>query len=325
MKWVEARDKMTGILTPDQNGLRMLYNISEKRYYPLQVNGDTAGVAIGRFVFDPEGFQKARHALTDALTQEVEWLVVDEIGRLEMDRGSGLEPAVSKVIEHFKTNPARGNLLLVIRDYLLNDAISHYGLQEAIVLDAAFFNPEHHPSGLVLCGGKSVRMGRDKAWITYHKEPQYAHVAGMMSPFCKNVFISCNAAQKALITQLHQAIEDSATFADAGPLTGVLSAFEQLPGSSLLVLGCDYPYFTTPDMLALLRAREPGVDVVCYYNKLSGFDEPLLAVYEKRCAELLFRYYGEGHTSLRHFLNTVNTKTIPTVSNNIQSVDEPVG
>ncbi|MES2690963.1 MAG: NTP transferase domain-containing protein [Bacteroidota bacterium] len=321
-KWAQLQKNVAGILTPDVNGKRKLYDMEGKTYSHLQLNEGDEGITIGRFVFDEAIFEKARQLLDECVNTTAEWIVVDEIGRLELDRKEGLEPAVGKLISEFKQHARPGKkLLLVVRDYLLNEVIAHYQLEDAVVLPRSFFEVKATLTGLVLCGGKSVRMGHDKALISYHNKPQYAHVAELMKNLCAPVFISCNEQQKEVIDQCYHVITDSATFKNAGPLTGVLTAFEALKETPLLVIGCDYPYFTYNDMLALAEAREEGVDVVCYQNQDSGFEEPLLAIYEKQCAPLLLSYYKEGNTSLRHFLKTVNTKYITTQSRNITSVD----
>lgn len=333
MNWLQSQPSVKGFLTPDVDGKRKLYDIEQDTYHDLQLNDTDEGIHIGRFVFDGTVFKMGRDIIRLATHEQPEWIVVDEIGRLEMDRKEGLEPEISNVIEHFKTNTTHAKLLLVIRDYLLKDAKKYYGIEDAVVLPREFFltaeNTEDEPrevlsdlTGLVLCGGQSVRMGRDKAFIQYHTKEQYAHVADLMNTFCKEVFVSCNNLQESKITQSYQAILDNATFVDGGPMTGVLSAFNELHNSSLLVIGCDYPHFTATDMKALIDARENEIDVVCYHNHESGFDEPLLAIYEKQCAPLLLDFYKTGNTSLQQFLKTVNTKRITSPSlKNILSVD----
>lgn len=321
--WVLSQSSVAGILTPDVDGKRKLYDITTNAYFDLQLP-DTAreGIRIGRFLFDADVFAKARDILKKAINCEYEWIVVDEIGRLEMDRKEGLEPQIYELIEYFKIHKLHSKLLLVIRDYLLEDAKKYYGMEEAVVLSKGFFQSQKELAGLVLCGGQSVRMGRDKAFINYHSKEQYAFVADQMKPFTKNVFISCNSKQQLKISQDCSCVVDSATYINAGPMTGVLSAFEQLHDASLLVMGCDYPHFTETDIKALVEAREEGYDVVCYHHPESGYDEPLLAIYENHSASLLLNFYQKGNTSLQQFLKTVNTKRIiPSSLESIRSVD----
>lgn len=317
--WVKGKSTIGGILTPDRNGKRVLHQIATNQSHQFELNASEQGTSIGRFVFDTSAFEKARSILLNDITQPFDWVIVDEVGRLEINRKEGLEPAVSSLIEYVKHNSTSPKLMLVVRDYLLEEAMTHYQIEDAILVDETFFKmPELPIAGLVLCGGQSVRMGKDKAMIRYHQLPQYAHVAQMLKSFCSDVFISCNTQQKYFLNSNYKAIEDNATFSNAGPMTGLLSAFELHSNSGLLVVGCDYPYFTKADMKALMEARDEQTDAVCYHNEASGFDEPLLAIYEKQCAPLLLQFYQNGQTSLQQFLKTIRTKRI--VAANPQSL-----
>jgi molybdopterin-guanine dinucleotide biosynthesis protein A len=350
-EWIVGKHNIGGILTPDVKGKRMLYDIANKTYSSFQLEDTAEGINIGRFVFSKVAFEKAQNILRESIKQDLDWILVDEIGRLEMDHKQGFEPAISEVIQYVHSHQTNTKLLLVIRDYLLEDAKKMYGLNNVKLLERAFLvddennylisnlekniekefpntlNPKsitsnQRPIGVVLCGGQSVRMGRDKAFITYHSKQQYAYVADMMKPFCCNVFISGNLSQQTIISQQYSFVLDNATYANAGPMSGVLSLFEQQKDSAVLVIGCDYPYFTQADMMALIDARADGNDVVCYHNSETNFDEPLLAIYEKQCASLLLDFYQKGNTSLQQFLKAVRVKRIhPTYIKAIQSVD----
>jgi molybdopterin-guanine dinucleotide biosynthesis protein A len=269
-------------------------------------------------VFSGTGFHHARQLLSQSLQHQYSWTIADEIGKLELERKEGLEPAVSELVHHYKTGKATGKLLLVVRDYLLQEVIRHYALKDAVLLNRSFFEQYDKSSsdklaevaGLVLCGGQSVRMKRDKALIEYHNKAQCYHVYEMLEQLCSPVFLSCNNVQKQYLDERYQCIIDNATFNDAGPMTGLLSAFDLHPDHAWLTLGCDYPGISDTNMMALLKAREPGYDAVCYYNTASGFIEPLIAVYEQRCKQALLQAYKEGRRSLRHFLQSMRTKTI---------------
>ena len=328
--WVDVQDNIGGILTPDVNNKRMLYDIAEKTYHTFQTHNPENSIGIGRFLFDKTAFNTAHDILLHGLNKQHSWMIVDEVGPLEIIEKLGLEPRLTQLIHAYKNHQVEGNLLLVIRDYLLQDAIDYYQIPQAELLDESFFKTDsfkHKTTqqnliGLALCGGKSERMGRDKAFITYHSKPQYAHVADLMQPFCDDVYISCNEQQKEEISQYYKCIEDNATLENAGPLTGVLSAFKLMPQQSLMVIGCDYPNLSFTEIRALLDAREPNIDVLCFKNTDTNFEEPLLAIYEKQCAPLLLKFYQNGERSLRYFLKSVSCKTI-TVDDNerIKSVD----
>ena len=45
-------------------------------------------------------------------------------------------------------------------------------------------------NGLVIAGGNSSRMGTDKAFLQYSKNPQYQEVYSLLEPFCEQTFVS---------------------------------------------------------------------------------------------------------------------------------------
>jgi nucleoside-triphosphatase THEP1 len=127
MAWSRERDDVDGFLSPDVDGLRTIYHIRTRAYFPFEASPGTPeheGVAIGRFVFHRGAFERARGILAGALESPPGWLVVDEVGKLEM-RGEGLEPGLGVVIERYR-GPGERGLVLVVRDSLLEMAVARY-------------------------------------------------------------------------------------------------------------------------------------------------------------------------------------------------------
>lgn len=136
-QWLGSRQDVAGILTPDVMGKRMLYNISTQQTFPLETSGNTDDIIqIGRFSFDAAMFDLARQILTLGAAAEPSWLVIDEVGKLELEQHTGLEPALSAIIRQYQSGQATGRLLLVVRDYLLTRAIRHYGLTSSVTVSS---------------------------------------------------------------------------------------------------------------------------------------------------------------------------------------------
>ena len=89
--------------------------------------------------------------------------------------------------------------------------------------------------GLVLEGGLSSRMGKNKAYLTYHKRPQREHAFGLLEKFCHRVYYS---AGKQAPPDVHTIVD---AFPFQGPLNGILSAFKRYPGVAWLTLPVDMP------------------------------------------------------------------------------------
>ena len=178
--------------------------------------------------------------------------------------------------------------------------------------------------GLVVCGGESSRMGIDKSMLLYYGEPQRYYLYKMLSALCDKVFLSCNAQQATSIPSAYGIISDNEKYADAGPMTGILSAANSYPEVSFLVLGCDYPFVRKEDLSLLIKERDDKHLALSYFNPESGYREPLIGIYEKECFTEMRLKFESGKQSLHHFLIEVSAKAIPPRTQEmIISVDTP--
>ncbi|MGS2739988.1 molybdenum cofactor guanylyltransferase [Sinomicrobium sp. M5D2P17] len=178
--------------------------------------------------------------------------------------------------------------------------------------------------GLVLGGGESSRMGRNKALLRYHDLPQFAHIAQLLDEFCDRVVISSNTALPEKYMKNRTLLPDEADYAGCGPLSGVLTAIRYFPGKSFFVLGCDYPALTRDVMEQLYKARSPEYDAVCFYHPESHIAEPLMTIYEAGCLKELHLFYRDGGKSLRRFLEGKKVKKITPVNPRVlKSYDTP--
>jgi nucleoside-triphosphatase THEP1 len=84
-------------------------------------------VTIGNYKFSKKIFDWAQKELLKAFYLKPEYLIIDEIGFLEL-KNEGLEPAVSKILKERNSSPTK--IILIIRDILLEIALVHYQLSE---------------------------------------------------------------------------------------------------------------------------------------------------------------------------------------------------
>lgn len=133
MQWCKKNTNCAGILMPDVDGSRKMYAIQEAYLFeascqPSLVTDENV-ISIGPYSFYKEAFARANKIIIAALNSLVEWLVIDEVGKLELKR-TGFYPAVKKAIEAVNTNSFKGNLLLVVRDSLLTAVINELGIEK---------------------------------------------------------------------------------------------------------------------------------------------------------------------------------------------------
>ncbi|MCB9272469.1 MAG: hypothetical protein H6564_00415 [Lewinellaceae bacterium] len=140
MRWAAKKDRLSGFLAPDADGLRRLFFLNTRQWADFQLTPAEASaadtgevVAVGKFYFRAAAFAAARRVLAESLEQRPDWLVIDEVGKLEL-KGEGLEPAVGQVIRYFKNPKTTGGLLLVVREELVAQAIAHYALENYRVI-----------------------------------------------------------------------------------------------------------------------------------------------------------------------------------------------
>lgn len=134
--WLQGRQDAAGILTPDVHERRMIYDIATKRYHTFEVSEAYGGekITIGRFLFARDAFARARDILATAVAQNPGWLIIDEAGKLEVAQGEGLEPAILNTVRSYQSGEQGGNLLIVVRDTLLQQAINRYALNDVVIL-----------------------------------------------------------------------------------------------------------------------------------------------------------------------------------------------
>jgi nucleoside-triphosphatase THEP1 len=138
-KW-SSQQNVAGFLTPDQHNKRVLLELPSGIQHPFEVTSPGPGIIqVGRFHFLESAFDKANKILNAAFSSSAEWIIADEIGKLEVEQNLGLEPQLSSLIHHFHQLNSPQNLLLVIRETLLPQAIEKYHLQSAIIINDSFF------------------------------------------------------------------------------------------------------------------------------------------------------------------------------------------
>ena len=133
MQWIAGKANVAGFLTPDVNEARMLYDIRKKAYFKMQLgeSDDEESISVGRFLFSRKAFNTAKSILASTAA---DWLIVDEAGKLEIEQHIGLEPELSNTINSFRIGIASGNLILVIRDTLVEKAVKKYDLGDARIV-----------------------------------------------------------------------------------------------------------------------------------------------------------------------------------------------
>lgn len=144
-------------------------------------------------------------------------------------------------------------------------------------------NPVNPPLfGLVLAGGKSSRMGKDKSQLIYSQKPQFQAAFELLSQVCAQVFISSRIeqSQQAMFAS-YPVIIDCLEYQGKGPISGILSAMKQYPDVSWLILACDLPFVSIKTLSFLVANRDRQLIATAYCSERDGLPEPLCAIWEQ--------------------------------------------
>ncbi len=130
-KWAENSTDVAGVLTPDLNGVRMIYDLAAKKHFPFEIPQNTTVSniqAIGRFTFYQSAFDLVHIIIEEAFLKDSNWLIIDEVGPLELQE-KGFHPILKQIIPAYLGGIKKGNLVLVIRENLLKQVRDFYEIK----------------------------------------------------------------------------------------------------------------------------------------------------------------------------------------------------
>jgi molybdopterin-guanine dinucleotide biosynthesis protein A len=155
--------------------------------------------------------------------------------------------------------------------------------------------------GLILAGGSSSRMRRDKAGLQYRGRSQLDRACELASRHAAQVFVSVRANQTADPARAQRPmIVDSA--AGEGPTVGIRSALAAHPHVAWLVMACDLPFLSDAVLSHLVRERDPASVATAFRSAHDGLPEPLCAIWEPAAAAALAAFQAGGGECPRKFL-----------------------
>ncbi len=142
--------------------------------------------------------------------------------------------------------------------------------------------------GLVLTGGKSQRMQRDKALISYRNQPHALYIYNLLSQCCERVYLSARPGQwqQTPLAALPTLIDHEENL---GPFGGILTALETHPDVNWLIMACDLAYLEQTTIETLLTHYRPDVVATCYEHIEQGFPEALCGLYTPLALDLFQR------------------------------------
>lgn len=157
---------------------------------------------------------------------------------------------------------------------------------------------------VIFAGGKSSRMGEDKALLPFGKYPtltQYQYTK--LSHYFQNVYISSKTDKFDFECRV---IED--TQEGYSPLIALLSIFETLAVDEVFILSVDAPFVSKEVIERILESRDERRDIVVAKSP-SGV-QPLCGCYKKTILPLAYAQLEKGNHKLLDLLALAKTKLV---------------
>jgi molybdopterin-guanine dinucleotide biosynthesis protein A len=156
---------------------------------------------------------------------------------------------------------------------------------------------------LILIGGKSQRMGRDKATI---ERPDGTRQVDWLVRLAKltggETFLSMRDDATPPVDL--PVVTDE--IAGGGPLAALAAIHAKKPDGPVLVLGCDLFLLDETTVNHMLGKRDPSRGATCFANRIDGRPEPLCAIYEASGISQAADALARGEYCARHFLESLD-------------------
>lgn len=172
--------------------------------------------------------------------------------------------------------------------------------------------------GLVLAGGKSVRMGKDKGQLDFYGKSHRDFAIELLEKNAIKTFLSVREEQEV-------AIENKITdkLIGLGPFGAICSAFQQDPDSAWLVLATDLPFVNNEIIQLLLKHRNPSKVATTIKGKDKKFPEPLITIWEPKSYTLLLNYLAQGYSCPRKILINSDVEILEVDDSLIRNINTP--
>lgn len=161
-------------------------------------------------------------------------------------------------------------------------------------------------AGVVLCGGRSRRMGRDKALLPVGDpaQPLVAHVASGLRRVADPVFVAPGRAGR-LGPLPYPELDDEGE--DLGPLGGIAAALAASPHEVMAVVAVDMPFVNPAvfDLLARTRADEDAV-----VPETSDGLQPLHALFATEALLAVRAALADGRLSVLDLLGRLSVRVV---------------
>lgn len=166
-------------------------------------------------------------------------------------------------------------------------------------------------SCVLLAGGQSKRMGKDKAFLSFKNKTFLRWVLEALDKYCDEIIIVANKDQSIYLNEAKGLSANIKFTSDIhpyeGPLNGIISSLDLIENENIFVATCDTPLINS-EVIKFLHQTIENYEAVIPVVK-DKF-QPLNALYKKSALEKAKNIYKSGQKSMFSFIKQLNKKII---------------
>jgi molybdopterin-guanine dinucleotide biosynthesis protein A len=160
-------------------------------------------------------------------------------------------------------------------------------------------------TGMILAGGKNLRMGQNKAFLKIQGERIIDRIKRIFVDLFDEVLLVTNTPRDYLDLNLRTVTD---LYREQGALGGVFTGLFHASFPHAFVVACDMP-FLQPALISYLAGMSPGYDIVIPRTE-DGL-QPLHAVYSRKCLPFMEDLLCRGRLKILDFFPRVKKKEVP--------------
>ncbi|MDE2687722.1 MAG: molybdenum cofactor guanylyltransferase [Chloroflexota bacterium] len=169
-------------------------------------------------------------------------------------------------------------------------------------------NDSRSVSAIVLAGGLSRRLGRDKALEPFGGEPLISRVIGRLATLANETVVVVNSKERATELPLPAGAKTAVDiYPDSGSLGGIFTGLTTASNEWGFVVACDMPFLNTALIKHILSLRQ-GHDAVV--PMLEGYPEPTHSAYSKACLPHIQCRLEAGQLRIARFFDDIRVRYV---------------
>jgi len=155
-------------------------------------------------------------------------------------------------------------------------------------------------TGIILAGGKSSRMQKNKAFLTVGNLQIIERIRKELREVCSDLMIVTNSPEEYVDLGIKTVVD---IIPRQGPLSGVHAGLVNSKHNYNLVVACDMP-FISKQLAKYIIERASGYDAIV--PRINGLPQPLFAVYSKACIGPIEQCLNSETRKMTAFYHQIN-------------------